>query len=130
MIQDLLFNEYAGRGITLQTDDGAVECQVFTVFKTSVDSEQKYIALIEMNDLEHSNRLLLYRFDENEDGPSLENIDNEEEYKSVTDVLNEYMAYLDDLEQKMHEHDGECGCGCGCSSHEHTHSDCDCGSCH
>lgn len=133
MIQDLLFNEYAGRGITLQTDDGTVECQVFTVFRTSVESEQRYIALIEISD-EHSNRLLLYRFSENENGPSLDNIDNEDEYSAVTSVLNEYMEYLENLEHKIQE-EHECGCGCGCSEHEHEHShnhsdSCDCGSCH
>ena len=54
---NLIYEEYAGRGITLQTDEKQMSCQVFVVFKTEEDENQKYIALLEVLDNEVSNHL-------------------------------------------------------------------------
>lgn len=116
---NLIYSEYSGRGITLQTDEKQMNCQVFCVFSIDEDSEQKYIALLEILDDDVSNHLLIYKFDLTDEGaPILANIESEDEYKSVTDFLNDYMNYLEESEQQETEiESSDCGCNCGsCNS--------------
>ncbi len=112
-MQNLIYDEYIGRGLTLQTDEGEIQCQVFAAFRLDDKNDQKYIALLEMMDSEVSNKLLIYRFNEDENGtPMLDNIASDEEYTKVSNFLSDYMNYLDELEKQAHDHDS-CGCGCG-----------------
>lgn len=83
--------------VTLDLDDGtSVECQILTIFDVE---EQDYIALLPLDDKGEPNEegeVYIYRYFEDKDGnPSLENIENDEEYEAVADRFDEL---LDDEE--------------------------------
>lgn len=125
-MRNLIFDEYIGRTLVMDTDKGQITCSVLVVFKTEEDAEQRYIALLALENNEVSDNLYLYRFDEDENGPALSNIESDLEYQAVTNVLGEYLDKLD--EEKMHhhdhDHDHDCGCSCSCSG------GCGSGGCH
>lgn len=88
--------------VTLSMDDGStVECEILTIF--DVD-EQNYIALLPLDENEEPNEegeVFLYRYFEDEEGnPSLENIENDEEYEAVADRFDELLddAEFDEME--------------------------------
>lgn len=76
-------------------DDSVVECAILTIFPLG---ERDYIALlpIDENGENEDGEVFLYRYseDENEE-PSLENIEDDEEYEMVADKFDEL---LDELE--------------------------------
>lgn len=75
--------------VTLELDDGStLECQIVSIFEAGADS-QNYIALApEDNDEE----IIFYRYFEDEEGnPSLENIDDDDEFEIVTDRFDEIL---------------------------------------
>ena len=83
--------------VTLDLDDGtSVECQILTIFDVE---EQDYIALLPLDDKGEPNEegeVYIYRYFEDKEGnPSLENIENDEEYEAVADRFDEL---LDDEE--------------------------------
>ena len=83
--------------VTLDLDDGQqVECSILTIFDVN---EQDYIALLPLDENGEDNEegeVFIYRYSEDTDGnPSLENIDNDEEYEAVADRFDEL---LDDEE--------------------------------
>ena len=62
--------------VTLDLDDGSVECRILTIFEAD---NQDYIALIPLDD-------------KDEEGlPSIENIDSEEEYEIAADKFDEIL---------------------------------------
>ncbi|MCD7789302.1 MAG: DUF1292 domain-containing protein [Bacteroides thetaiotaomicron] len=81
--------------VTLTLDDGSeLECVVLTIFEAGV---RDYIALLPMEGAEaEEGEVYLYRYLEDEDGnPSLDNIEDDDEYEIVADAFDEL---LDDQE--------------------------------
>jgi uncharacterized protein YrzB (UPF0473 family) len=79
--------------VTLDLDDGTqAECEVLTIF--TVD-DQDYIALLPLDDKGEPNEdgeVFIYRYFEDEDGnPSLDNIQDDEEYEAVADKFDELL---------------------------------------
>lgn len=81
--------------VTLTLDDGSeLECVVLTIFEAG---GRDYIALLPMEgeDAEEG-EVYLYRYMEDQDGnPSLDNIEDDDEYEVVADAFDEL---LDDQE--------------------------------
>ncbi|EOS21850.1 hypothetical protein C806_03991 [Lachnospiraceae bacterium 3-1] len=73
-------------------DDSEVECGILTIFELE---EQDYIVLLpldENGDENEDGEVFIYRYFEDENGnPSLENIEDEEEYEAVTDRFDELL---------------------------------------
>lgn len=78
--------------VTLDLDDGSVECRILTIFEAD---NQDYIALIPLDDKGNENAggdVYLYRYFEDEEGlPSIENIDSDEEYEIAADKFDEIL---------------------------------------
>ena len=77
-------------------DDTTVECEILTIF--DVD-DTDYIALLPLDENEEPNadgEVFIYRYSEDEEGnPSLENIEDDEEYEAVADRFDELLDELD-----------------------------------
>ena len=86
--------------VALSLDDGCeVECAILTIFELE---EQNYIALLPLDEDGNENEegeVFIYRYFEDEEGnPSLENIEDDEEYEAVADRFDELLdeaAYED-----------------------------------
>lgn len=78
--------------VTLELDDGEVECKILFIFE--VDN-QDYIALIPLDENDKENAdgdVYLYRYAEDEQGlPSIANIDSEDEYEAAADRFEEIL---------------------------------------
>lgn len=79
--------------VTLDMDDGStVECEILTIFDVA---DMNYIALLPLDENDEPNEegeVYIYRYFEDEDGnPSLENIENDEEYEAVADRFDELL---------------------------------------
>lgn len=79
--------------VTLDMDDGTtVECEILTIFDLE---DMNYIALLPLNENDEPNEegeVYIYRYFEDEEGnPSLENIENDEEYEAVADRFDELL---------------------------------------
>lgn len=78
--------------VTLDLDDGTqVECEILTIFDVN---GQDYIALLPLaeNDDEDGEEVFIYRYSEDEDGnPSLDNIEDDDEYEAVADRFDELL---------------------------------------
>lgn len=86
---------YGEATVTLTLDDGTVqECAVLTIFP--VDDKQ-YIALLPLdeNGENDDGEVYIYRFQEVNGEPSLDNIMDDDEYERVADAFDEL---LDDSE--------------------------------
>lgn len=79
--------------VTLSLDDDSeVECRILTIFELE---DQDYIVLLPLdkdgNDNEEG-KVFIYRYHEDDDGnPSLENIEDDNEYEAVTDRFDELL---------------------------------------
>lgn len=76
--------------VTLELDEGEVECKILTILETK---NQDYIALmpLDSNDNETGD-VYLYRYSEDEYGlPSIECITDDEEYELAADRFDEYL---------------------------------------
>ena len=76
--------------VTLSLDDGSeVECAILTIFELE---EQNYIALLPLDEDGNENEegeVFIYRYFEDEEGnPSLENIEDDEEYEAVAETFD------------------------------------------
>ena len=71
--------------VTLTLDDDTeVECVVLTIFNAG---EREYIALLPVE-----GEVYLYRYSETEDGePTLDNIEDDDEYEVVADAFDELL---------------------------------------
>lgn len=81
--------------VTLELDDGSqMECQILVIFEVD---DQDYIALTPTEGLEDEEQeVFFYRYFEDEDGePSLENIEEDDEFEMVCDCFDQI---LDDEE--------------------------------
>lgn len=77
--------------VTLTLDDGSqLECVVLTIFDAV---KREYIALLPMDGQEaEEGEVYLYRYSEDADGnPSLENIEDDEEYEIVAEAFDELL---------------------------------------
>jgi len=79
--------------VTLTMDnDEELECIVLTILEIG---EQSYIALLpvpEEDDDAEDGDVYLYRFFESEDGePTLDNIEDDDEYEAVADAFDEWL---------------------------------------
>lgn len=80
--------------VTVSLDDCDVECGIFTIL--TVDN-MDYIALfplVEDEDSEYYGEVWFYRYFEPEDetiDPTLENIEDEDEYEAVLDAFEEFI---------------------------------------
>lgn len=88
--------------VTLSLDDGSeVECAILTIFELE---EQNYIALLPLDEDGNENEegeVFIYRYFEDEEGnPSLENIEDDEEYEAVADRFDELLdeAVYEDMD--------------------------------
>lgn len=77
--------------VTLDLDDGStLECQIVSIFEAD---EQNYIALAPVDNDEE---IIFYRYFEDEEGnPSLENIEDDDEFEMVTDRFDELLDEAD-----------------------------------
>lgn len=87
--------------VTLDTEEGEIECRILTIFE--VDG-QDYIALLPLDENGNDNEegaVYLYRYAEDEQGlPSVEYIADEEEYEAAADRYDELLdeAFYDSIE--------------------------------
>ena len=87
--------------VTLDTEEGEIECRILTIFE--VDA-QDYIALMPLDDKGNDNAdgaVYLYRYAEDDQGlPSLSYIDDDEEYEAVADRYDELLdeAFYDSID--------------------------------
>ena len=75
--------------LTLDNDD-VVECAVLTTYEAGGN---EYIALLPMDEAgeEATGDVYLYRYREVDGEPTLENIDDDEEYEIAADAFDEWM---------------------------------------
>lgn len=78
--------------VTLDLDDGEVECRILTIFDMG---DQDYIALMPLDQKGNDNAngdVYIYRYFEDEKGlPSVEFIEDTEEYEAVADRFDELL---------------------------------------
>lgn len=77
--------------VTLELEDGSEEeCQILTIFEVN---DQNYIALVPVDELDQEeSEVIFYRYFEDEDGePSLENIEDDDEFDLVCDAFDELL---------------------------------------
>ncbi len=79
-----------GTDVTLQLDNGTtLECSVLTIFKAG---GREYIALLPLDENgESDGEVYLYRYETVNGGPSLGNIESEEEYEIASDGFDEWL---------------------------------------
>ena len=93
-------NEFEGGTVTIYLDDKEVECEIIAVFPVG---EKDYIALLPMDD--EASEVFLYEYIEDENGePSIEYIEDEDEYEAVADAFDELMDE-DEFNQLLAEDD-------------------------
>lgn len=75
--------------LTLE-DDEVVECAVLTIFEAN---DKEYIALLPLNEDGDSadGDVYIYRYEEIDGEPTLDNIDDDEEYEIASDAFDEWM---------------------------------------
>ena len=79
--------------VTLDLDDGSqVECEILTIFTVG---ERDYIALFPLDENGEENEegeVFIYRYSEDIEGnPSLDNIEDDDEYEAVSDRFDELL---------------------------------------
>ncbi len=89
--------------VTLELDDGSQEeCEILTIFTVN---ERDYIALVPLDEKGEANEdgeVYIYRyFEDDENGPRLENIQDDDEYEAVSDRFDEWLdeAEFNDMEE-------------------------------
>ena len=89
--------------VTSDLDDGSqVECEILTIFTVG---EQDYIALLPLDESGEANEegeVFIYRYFEDEEGnPTLENIQDDDEYEAVSDRFDELLdeAEFEDMDE-------------------------------
>ena len=87
--------------VSLDTDEGSIECRILTIFEVA---HQDYIALLPLDEKGNDNAngdVFLYGYAEDEQGlPSLRYIDDDEEYEAVADRYDELLdeAFYDSID--------------------------------
>lgn len=82
--------------VTLTLDnDEVIECAILTIYEVD---EKEYIALLPLDEdgTELDGDVYLYRYVETEDGePTLENIEDDDEYEAAADAFDEWLDEQD-----------------------------------
>ena len=75
-------------------DDSVVECEVITIYEAN---GKDYIALLPLNEKgeSESGDVYLYRYTEEDGEPTLENIEDDDEYEIAADAFDEWMDEQD-----------------------------------
>ena len=75
-------------------DDSVVECEVITIYEAN---GKDYIALLPLNEKgeSESGDVYLYRYTEENGEPSLENIEDDDEYEIAADAFDEWLDEQD-----------------------------------
>ena len=82
------FNEEVTVTLTLD-DDTELECAVITIYSVG---EQEYIALLPIDDEENEDGdVYLYRYAEVDGEPTLDNIEDDDEYEAAADAFDEWL---------------------------------------
>lgn len=92
---DCFTNDDVNMTVTLDLDNGTnVECAILTIYEAA---GRDYIALLPLNEKgeNETGEVYLYRYTEENGQPSLENIENDEEYEAASDGFDQW---LDDQE--------------------------------
>jgi len=88
--------------VTLELDEGEVECQILTIFEAD---GRDYIALMPLNpdgSQKEEGEVYLYRYAEDEEGlPQIDFISDEEEYEIAADRFEEMLD--DDMFEAMED---------------------------
>ncbi len=87
-------NEEVTVTLTLDNDE-VVECAVLTIYEVD---DKEYIALLPLDEdgTESDGDVYLYRYVETEDGePTLENIEDDDEYEAAADAFDEWLDEQD-----------------------------------
>ncbi len=81
--------EFEEETVTLTLDDDTeIECGIVAIFPCG---DNDYIALLPLDD-EDTEEVFLYRYYEDENGePSLENIEDDDEFERVSDAFDEFL---------------------------------------
>lgn len=77
--------------VTLTLDNGeVVECAILTIFPAG---DNQYIALLPLDEKGENDdgEVFLYRFHEENGNPSLENIEDDDEYEMAADAFDELL---------------------------------------
>ena len=76
--------------VTLTLDDGTdLECVVLTIFEAA---DKEYIALLPLDGNEaEDGEVYLYRSEDAEGNPDIQNIESDEEYEIVADAFDEFL---------------------------------------
>lgn len=88
MSQNENFEEFEDATVTLTLDDNTeIECGIVAIFPCG---DNDYIALLPLDD--EASEVFLYRYNEDENGePSLENIEDDDEFERVSDAFDEFL---------------------------------------
>lgn len=81
--------------VTLTLDNGEVlECAILTIYPAG---DNQYIALLPLdeNGQNEDGEVFVYRYREVDGAPTLENIEDDDEYEIAADAFDEYMDSLD-----------------------------------
>ncbi len=88
--------------VTLTLDnDEVVECAILTIYEVN---DREYIALLPLDEdgENDSGDVYLYRYEETDGEPTLDNIDDDDEYEIAADAFDEWLDT-----QEFEELDGE-----------------------
>lgn len=89
MSQNENIEEFEEGTVTLTLDDDTeIECGIVAIFPCG---DKDYIALLPLDD-EDTEEVFLYRYNKDENGePSLENIEDDDEFERVSDAFDEFL---------------------------------------
>ena len=76
--------------VTLTLDDDTeIECAIISIYPAG---DRQYIALLPLGGQEEEGEVYIYRYQEDENGePSLDNIEDDEEYEMAADAFDEML---------------------------------------
>lgn len=92
-----------GMTVTLSLeDDTEVECAILTILEVN---DKEYIALLPLDEdgENEDGEVYLYKYFEDENGiPSLDNIEDDEEYEAVADAFDQFLddAEFEEIDEK------------------------------
>ncbi len=95
-----------GATVTLNLDDGSVvECAVLTIYEAA---GKEYIALLPLNEdgENEDGEVYLYRFSEANGEPTLENIEDDDEYEAASDGFDQWLDEQE-YDELVYEEDEE-----------------------
>ena len=84
-------HDFATVTLTLDNDE-VVECAVLTIYQAGDNEYIVLLPIVPEDDMEEESDVYIYRYTEDENGePSLENIQDDEEYDLAADAFDEWL---------------------------------------